>query len=110
MLSKLEFDGGVRSRVVKPREPVTLRFAAEDANHDKVVFVTWILEAKARKAKALAGPFPQASPGHAVITAPKVPGEYLFMVYARDNRGAASASTLPFKVSGDALNPSKGTK
>jgi hypothetical protein len=103
VLSKLEFEGGVRSRVVKPGERMPVRFTAEDANHDKVEFVTWILQAKASKVKSLAGPFPQASTGNAVIAAPNTPGEYLILVYAKDNKGGASASTLPFKVTGKAV-------
>jgi hypothetical protein len=102
VLSKLEFEGGARSRVVKPGERMSVNFAAEDANKDKIGFVFWILEAKARKVKALAGPFPQSSSGPAFITAPTTPGEYLLMAYAKDNQGGASACTLPFKVSGDA--------
>ncbi len=101
VLSKLEFDGGERSRLAKPGERMTVRFAAEDANGDTVQFVAWILEAKARKAKTLAGPFPQTSAKHAIINAPEAPGEYLLMVYAKDNKGGASASTLPFKVPGE---------
>lgn len=110
VLSKLEFDGGERSRLAKPGERMTVRFAAEDPNGDTVQFVTWILEAKARKAKTLAGPFRQASSKHADINAPDTPGEYLLMVYAKDNKGGASASTLPFKVPGEGDGKTTSTK
>jgi hypothetical protein len=98
VLSKLEFQGGAGSRLAKPGESMNVQFAAEDANRDPVEFVTWILDAKARKTKTIAGPFPQASAEHAVINAPESPGEYLLMVYAIDKKGGGSASTLPFKV------------
>ncbi len=104
VLSKLEFDGGERSRLAKPDEPMTLRFAAEDPNHDKVECVTWILDSSARKITRVAGPFAQSSSQHAVINAPKTPGEYLLLVYAQDNKGGASASTLAFKVPGPATD------
>ena len=110
VLSKLEFEGGARSRLAKPGEAMSVRFAAEDANGDKLEFVTWILEAKARKTKTLAGPFPEASSGHAIITAPPSPGEYLLLIYAKDNQGGASASTLPFKVPGDPIVKPTSTK
>ncbi|MGL5017766.1 MAG: hypothetical protein ACRDBP_06515 [Luteolibacter sp.] len=101
VLSKLEFASGGRSRLAKPGEPLSIRFAAEDADRDQVKFTTWILEAKARRVKVLEGPFSQKSSGEAVIKSPKAPGEYLLLVYAKDDRGGASASTLPFKVAGD---------
>ena len=110
VLSKLEFEGGEKSRVVKPGEPIPVRFAAEDADGDKLGFVFWILQAKASKVKTLAGPFPQASSGTGVITAPNTPGEYLLMVYAKDNKGGASACTLPFKVPGDTPSPATDTR
>ncbi len=98
VVSKLEFEGGASSRLAKPGEPMNVQFAAEDANGDPVEFVTWILDAKARKTTTVEGPFPQASAEHAVIKAPETPGEYLLMVYAIDHKGGGSASTLPFKV------------
>lgn len=98
VLSKLEFDGGSNARLAKPGEPMTIRFAAQDANGDAVEFVTWILDAKARRVKSVAGPFAQTSPEHAVINAPTTLGEYLLMVYAKDNKGGASATTIAFKV------------
>jgi hypothetical protein len=99
VISKLEFEGGASSMLAKPGEPMNVQFAAEDANGDPVEFVTWILDAKARKATTVAGPFPQASAEHAIIKAPETPGEYLLMVYAIDHKGGGSACTLPFKVS-----------
>ncbi|MGL4399066.1 MAG: hypothetical protein ACRCXD_04305 [Luteolibacter sp.] len=105
VISKLEFEGAEKSRLAQAGEQMPIRFAAEDADQDEVKFVTWILEAKARKVNTLAGPFSQTSSGHAVITAPKSPGEYLLMVYAKDGRGGASASTLPFKVPDDPAGP-----
>jgi len=98
VLTRLEFHGGLDAIVAAPGEPMNVLFEAEDLNDDTVEFVTWILDAKARPTKAVAGPFPQASPEHAVINAPEAPGEYLFMVYAKDNKGGASASTIAFKV------------
>jgi hypothetical protein len=97
-ISKLEFEGGAKSRLANPGEPITVQFAAEDSNGDTLEFVTWILEAKAKKTTTVGGPFPQASPGHVEISAPKEPGEYLVMVYAMDKKGGASATVLPFKV------------
>lgn len=98
VLSKLEFEGGAQSRLAQPGEPMTVNFAAEDANQDAVEFVTWILDSSARRTRTVDGPFAQASPDHAVIAAPKQPGEYLLMVYAQDSKGGASASTIAFKV------------
>jgi len=98
VLSKLEFDGGRPSLLAKPGEVMTVRFEAHDPNADRIEFVTWILAAQARPTTSVDGPFAQASSSHAVIKAPLNPGEYLLMVYAKDNKGGASASTLPFKV------------
>jgi len=98
VVSKLEFDGGGKSLLAKPGEPMTVRFAAEDADGDTAEFFSWILDAKAKKTTTVAGPFPQTSPGHAVIKAPETPGEYLVMIYAKDGKGGASATVLPFKV------------
>jgi hypothetical protein len=101
VLSKLEFEGGANARLAKPGEAMPVRFAAEDTNGNKIKFVSWILEAKARRTTSVAGPFPQASPEHAVIKAPTTPGEYLLMVYAKDDKGGASASTIAFKVTAE---------
>lgn len=98
VLTRLEFHGGLDAIVAAPGEPMNVLFEAEDPNDDTVEFVTWILDAKARPTKAVAGPFLQASPEHAVINAPEAPGEYLLMAYAKDNKGGASASTIAFKV------------
>lgn len=98
ILSKIEFEGGLKSCLAAPGESLSLRLAAEDPNGDKVTFVTWILDAKARKTTSVAGPFPHASGEDAVINAPAAPGEYLAMVYALDHKGGASASSLAFKV------------
>jgi len=98
VLTKLEFEGGLSSRLAAPGEPMNVRFEAQDPNDDPIEFVTWILDAKARPTNAVAGPFPQASGEHALIKAPKKPGEYLLMVYAKDQKGGASATTLAFKV------------
>ena len=98
VLSLLEFDGGLTSRLAAAGEPMTLRFQARDPDDDSVTFTTWILDATARKTTRVAGPFTQASDRHAVVPAPTAPGAYLLMVYATDGRGGASASTLPFKV------------
>lgn len=98
VLSKLEFEGGEKSKLAKPDEPLTVRFAAEDPNGDKVEFVTWILDSSARKTTRVGGPFYQKSSQSTVIPAPSAPGEYLLLVYAQDNKGGASASSLAFKV------------
>jgi hypothetical protein len=98
VLSKLQFEGGGNARLAKPGEPMNIQFAAEDPNGDTVEFVTWILDSTSRRTKTVAGPFSQASPEHATINAPKSPGEYLLLVYAQDNKGGASASTIAFKV------------
>jgi len=97
-ISKLEFEGGARSLLTKPGEPMNIRFAAEDSNGDVVNFVTWILKAKVKKTTPVAGPIPQASLDHVIVKAPTTPGEYLVMVYAKDEKGGASATVLPFKV------------
>lgn len=110
-VSKLEFGTGAKSLVAKPGESMTVQFAAEDADGNDVEFVTWILKAKAKRTTTVAGPFAQASPGHAVIAAPEAPGEYLVMVYAKDNEGGASATVLPFMVPDPAIatpSPSGG--
>jgi len=104
VLSKLEFDDGSKSRLSEPGEPIAIQFAAEDPDGDPVEFVTWILDAAARKTTTVAGPLPQKSNEHAVIHAPKTPGAYLLMVYAIDKKGSASASTLPFKVPAEAVD------
>jgi len=98
VLSALEFDGGLTSRLAAAGEPMTLRFQARDPDDDPVTFTSWILDATARKTARVAGPFAQTSDRHAVVPAPTAPGSYLLMVYATDGRGGASASTLPFKV------------
>lgn len=98
ILSKLEFEGGAKSRLAAPGEPMPLRYAAEDSNGDSVEFVSWILEAKTRETTAVAGPFPHASGEDAVVNAPETPGDYLVMVDTLDNKGGASASVLPFQV------------
>jgi hypothetical protein len=98
VLSKLEFDGGAKSRLAQPGEAMPLDLAADDSNGDAVEFVTWILKAKTRKVTKVDGPFPQPSGQNAVVNAPATPGEYLVMVYAFDARGGASASVLNFKV------------
>lgn len=98
VLSTLEFEGGIQSRLAQPGEPMTVRVAAEDPNADKVEYVTWILDSSSRNTKRVAGPFPQATPDTVVVNAPKTPGEYLLLVYARDNKGGASAGTVAFKV------------
>ena len=63
VLSKLEFEGGARSRLAKPGEAMTLNLAAEDSNGDKVDFVTWILKSKVRKTTAASGPVVQSTAG-----------------------------------------------
>lgn len=98
VLSRLAFEGGTSSRLAKPGERMHVMFSAEDADGDKVEFVTWILDANARRTTSVAGPFPQASSEHALIPAPETPGAYLLMIYAIDNQGGGSASTLAFKV------------
>jgi hypothetical protein len=98
VLSKLEFDGGLNHRLAAPGETMRIHFAADDANNDRVEFVTWILDSTQRRTTTVAGPFPQTSSGHALISAPRQPGEYLLMVYAKDRKGGASASTIAFKV------------
>jgi hypothetical protein len=98
VLAKLEFKGGLNSRLAKPGESMPMRFIASDANGDMVKFVTWILDSSARKTTTVAGPLSHASGEGSVIKAPDAPGEYLVMVYAIDNKGGASASTLAFKV------------
>jgi len=107
VLSKLEFEEGRTSRLAKPGETMTVKFAAEDSDNDPVEFVTWILDSSSRKTKGVAGPFPQASPEHALIKAPETPGEYLLMVYAMDNEGGASASTIAFKVPDPDVEPAQ---
>ena len=98
VLTKLEFEGGGNQKTVQPGEDMTVRFAADDSNGDAIEFVSWILQAKAKKTTVVAGPFAQASPDHAVFKAPAKPGEYLVMIYTHDNKGGTSASVLPFKV------------
>ena len=104
VISKLEFDGGASSRLAKPDEPMTIRFDAKDPNGDKIEFVTWILDSTARKTTRVGGPFAQKSSNHSVIKAPTAPGEYLLLVYAQDNKGGASATTIAFKVPGPATD------
>ncbi len=98
VLSRIEFAAGAKSRTALPGETLPLHLAAEDADGDRVTFVTWILQAKTRKVTPLAGPFPQTSGDNAITVAPASPGEYLVMAYALDGHGGASASVLPFKV------------
>jgi hypothetical protein len=98
VLTKLEFDGGAISRLAQPGESMPLNLAAEDSNGDKVEFVTWIVKAKVKKVTNVAGPFTHTSGEDAVVKAPTIPGEYLVMVYANDNKGGTSASVLNFKV------------
>jgi hypothetical protein len=98
VLAKLEFEGGLSNRLADPGESMRVHFAANDANGDRVEFVTWILDSTTRRTTTVAGPFPQASSQHALIPTPKKPGEYLLMVYAIDRKGGGSASTLAFKV------------
>jgi hypothetical protein len=98
VLSRLEFSDRQRSRTAAPGEALHVAFSADDPNGDDVMFVSWILESKSRSPRRVAGPFQQASPSHAEIPAPEKPGEYLLMVYAIDQHGGGSASTLPFKV------------
>ena len=108
VLSKLEFDGGEKSKLAKPEEPLNIRFSAEDPDGDKIEFVTWILDSSARKTTRVAGPFPQASSQHAVINAPKTPGEYLILVYAQDNKAPPRAvlpSRSPARQAGPNLPP-----
>ena len=110
VLSKLEFEGGANSLVAAPGEPMSIDFAAEDPDGDTVEFITWILEAKSRKTTTVAGPFPELSEDQATINAPVTPGEYLLMVYAIDNKGGGSASTLAFKVpEPEAVSPAAPT-
>jgi len=99
VLSKLEFEGGGNARLAKPGEPMSVNFAAEDPDKDTVEFLTWILDSTAKKTTTVAGPFPNSSPEHVEIKAPKNTGEYLLLVYAKDKKGGASASTIAFKVS-----------
>jgi hypothetical protein len=98
VLSKLEFEGGAKSRKVHPGEAMTLSLAAEDSNGDKVDFLTWILKSNVRKTTAVSGPVTQATRGKVVIAAPEAPGAYLVMVYAIDHKGGGSASVIPFEV------------
>jgi hypothetical protein len=98
VLSKLEFEGGSKARLASPGESMHINFAAEDANSDSVEFITWILDSSARSTTRIAGPFAQTSAEHAIIHAPVKPGEYYLLIYAIDNKGGASASTLAFKV------------
>jgi hypothetical protein len=98
ILTKLEFDGGANQKAAQPGEALTVRFAAEDSNGDPIEFVPWILQAGTKKTTVVAGPFAQNSPDHAVLIAPNTPGAYLVMVYAKDGRGGASATVLPFQV------------
>ncbi len=98
VLAKLEFEGGASSRLANAEEAMRINFAANDADGDKVEFVTWILDARARSTTTVAGPFPQSGGDHALVPAPKKPGEYLLMTYAIDRKGGGSASTIAFKV------------
>jgi hypothetical protein len=108
VLTVLEFEGGAQARLADPGEPMTITFAAEDADADALEFVTWILDSSARRTTTVDGPFAQSSTDHAIIAAPRQPGEYLLMVYAKDKKGGASAGTLAFKVPeppGEAAQP-----
>ncbi len=105
VLSKLEFEGGARSRQARPGEAMALNLAAEDSNGDKVGFVTWILKSKVRKTTAVSGPVTQATGRKSVVKAPETPGDYLVMVYAIDHKGGGSASVLPFQVTPPAPEP-----
>jgi hypothetical protein len=105
VISQLEFEGGARSKVVKPGEALTVRFAAQDTNGDTIEFVSWVLATKVQSTRVVAGPFAQTSSSHAVIPAPQKVGEYLILVYAKDNRGGASATVVPFKVTTEAGDP-----
>lgn len=98
VLSRLEFSEGKRSTTARPGGILHVNFSAEDPNGDEVSFVSWILDSKPLSPRRVSGPFEQASPNHADIPAPGKPGEYLLMVYALDDKGGGSASTLPFKV------------
>lgn len=98
VISTLEFEGGAGSRLAKPGETMTLNVVADDANGDKVEFVTWILQSKVRKTTTVSGPIAHDAAGPVVVSAPEVPGEYLVMVYAIDRRGGGSASVVPFQV------------
>jgi len=101
VLSRLEFEGGGNARLAKPGEPMKVNFAAEDPDKDTVEFLTWILDSTARKTTTVAGPFPNSSPDHVEIKAPETPGEYLLLVYAKDKKGGASASTIAFKATNE---------
>jgi hypothetical protein len=98
VLSKLEFEGGASSRQARPGETMTLAVAAEDSDGDKIDFVTWILKSNVSKTTTASGPFKHATGSKIVVNAPRFPGEYLVMVYAKDNKGGASASVIPFQV------------
>lgn len=98
VMSTLKFEGGDTSKLANPSEPMTVQFAAEDADGDEIEFVTWILDSTARRTTTVSGPQAQTSIDHTIINAPETPGEYLLMVYAKDNKGGASAGILPFKV------------
>jgi len=109
VLSKLEFEGAAPSRLAKPGEPMRVSLAAEDPDRDKVEFVAWILDSTKRKTTTVAGPFVHAAAEQAMIKAPEVPGEYLLLVYAKDGKGGASASTIAFKVPDEADGPTGTT-
>jgi hypothetical protein len=98
VLSKLEFEGGVASRQARPGEAMTLDVAAQDPDGDEVDFVTWILKSNVSRTTAASGPFKHATGSRIVVDAPQTPGGYLIMIYAKDNKGGASASVIPFQV------------
>ena len=98
VLSKVEFAGGLKSRLATPGEALNVELAAEDPNGDQIEFVTWILDSTSRKTKRIGEPFRHQTQGVVQIPAPQTPGEYLLLVYAQDNKGGASASSLAFKI------------
>lgn len=98
VLSKLEFEGGASSRLARPGESMRVSVAAEDPDRDEVDFVAWILDSTKRKTTTVAGPSVHSAAEPAMIKAPETPGEYLLLVYAKDGKGGASASTIAFKV------------
>lgn len=97
VITAMSFDDGAPSLVVSPDEPVQIHTSATDADADAIRFAAWVLDSKPARARPIMGPFESADPVF-TINAPGKAGDYLVMIYAIDDHGGGSATTLPLAV------------
>ncbi|MEM6332295.1 MAG: hypothetical protein AAF823_03045 [Planctomycetota bacterium] len=98
-ITALTFHNNQRALSAAPGEPIGVVVEATDANRDTLRTVAWVIDNRAGRARAVAGPFEGDRRGRIRFDAPAEPSDrYLVIAYVLDDQGGAAASTLPLQV------------